>query len=84
MIATKFFGNLARAASHSSTRTAAARDVAPSPAQIAALDTLSQPTLNVPAPFLKAAGMFMHAGATVNGEPWMVWPVAPKSDAERY
>ena len=62
----------------------AALDVALSPAEIAALDKLSQPTLNFPAPFLKAAGMFMHAGATVNGEPSMVWPLAPKSDAERY
>jgi len=62
----------------------AALDVALSPAEIAALDKLSQPTLNFPAPFLKAAGMFMHAGATVNGEPSMVWPLAPKTDAERY
>jgi hypothetical protein len=25
-----------------------------------------------------------HAGATVNGEKSIVWPLAPKSDAERY
>ena len=61
-----------------------ALDVALTPQEVASLDTLSQPTLNFPAPFLKSAGMFMHAGATVNGETSIVWPLAPKSDAERY
>jgi hypothetical protein len=27
---------------------------------------------------------FMHAGATVNGEPSMTFPMVPKTDAERY
>jgi len=61
-----------------------ALDVSLDAAEIASLDTLSRPTLNFPAPFLRVAGMFMHAGATVNGEPSMVWPLAPTSDAERY
>ena len=61
-----------------------ALDVALTPQEVASLDKLSQPTLNFPAPFLKSAGMFMHAGATVNGETSIVWPLAPKSDAERY
>ena len=52
--------------------------------QIAALDTLSEPALNFPANFLKAANGFMHGGATVNGEPSAVWPLMPKSDADRY
>jgi hypothetical protein len=39
--------------------------------------------LNVPANFLKAAGMFAHGGATVNGEKSIAWPLAPKTDAER-
>jgi len=62
----------------------AALDVTLTPEDSAALDTLSQPTLNFPAIFLKAAGMFMHAGATVNGEPSIIWPLSPKTDAERY
>ena len=61
-----------------------ALDVALTPQEVASLDKLSQPTLNFPAPFLKSAGMFMHAGATVNGETSIVWPLAPKADAERY
>ena len=52
--------------------------------EIAALDRLSAPTLNFPANFLKSANMFMHAGATVNGEKSIVWPLLPKTDAERY
>jgi aryl-alcohol dehydrogenase-like predicted oxidoreductase len=52
--------------------------------EIAALDKLSAPTLNFPANFLKSANMFMHAGATVNGEKSIVWPLLPKTDAERY
>ena len=52
--------------------------------EIAALDKLSAPTLNFPANFLKSANMFMHAGATVNGEKSIVWSLLPKTDAERY
>ena len=52
--------------------------------EIGALDKLSAPTLNFPANFLKSAHMFMHAGATVNGEKSIVWPLLPKTDAERY
>jgi aryl-alcohol dehydrogenase-like predicted oxidoreductase len=62
----------------------AALDVTLSPGEIASLDKLSQPALNFPASFLKSAGMFMHGGATVNGEKSIVWPLAPKNDAERY
>jgi aryl-alcohol dehydrogenase-like predicted oxidoreductase len=62
----------------------AALDVRLTPDEIASLDKLSQPALNFPANFLKAAGMFMHAGATVNGERSIVWPLSPKTDAERY
>jgi aryl-alcohol dehydrogenase-like predicted oxidoreductase len=51
---------------------------------VAALDKLSAPTLNFPANFLKSANMFMHAGATVNGEKSIVWPLLPKNDTERY
>jgi aryl-alcohol dehydrogenase-like predicted oxidoreductase len=62
----------------------AALDVTLSHDEIASLAALSQPALNFPANFLKSAGMFMHAGATVNGEKSIVWPLAPKSDADRY
>jgi aryl-alcohol dehydrogenase-like predicted oxidoreductase len=59
-------------------------DVALSPDQRQRLDALSEPTLGFPAPFLKMATMFTHAGATVNGVPSMVWPAIPKNDSERY
>jgi aryl-alcohol dehydrogenase-like predicted oxidoreductase len=51
---------------------------------VAALDEVSQPTLNFPANFLKGAGVFMHGGLSVNGEKAPPFPMAPKSDAERY
>ena len=43
-------------------------------------DKLSRPTLNFPAAFLRSANMFMHAGATVNGEKSIVWPLLGKKD----
>jgi aryl-alcohol dehydrogenase-like predicted oxidoreductase len=54
------------------------------PAQVAALDAVSEPTLNFPAGMLKFVGMFSQGGLTVNGETAPAWPMAPKSDAERY
>jgi aryl-alcohol dehydrogenase-like predicted oxidoreductase len=62
----------------------AALDVALTPGEIASLDKLSAPKLNFPANFLKSANMFMHAGATVNGEKSTVWPLAPKNAGEGY
>src|SRR5262250_3792706 len=62
----------------------AALDVRLDASQSAALDSVSKPTLNFPATFLEFAPSFMHAGATVNGEPSQVPPLMPKSDAERY
>jgi aryl-alcohol dehydrogenase-like predicted oxidoreductase len=62
----------------------AALDVKLDAAQAAALDRVSKPALNFPAGFLAFAPSFMHAGATVNGEPSQVPPQMPKSDAERY
>jgi aryl-alcohol dehydrogenase-like predicted oxidoreductase len=59
-------------------------DVTLTAEEIASLDKLSQPTLNFPAAFLKSANMFMHAGAVVNGETSIVWPLLPKNDTERY
>jgi aryl-alcohol dehydrogenase-like predicted oxidoreductase len=62
----------------------AALDLRLTDAHVAALDKLSAPTLNFPANFIRFATMFMHAGATVNGEPSQIWPLAPRSDADRY
>jgi aryl-alcohol dehydrogenase-like predicted oxidoreductase len=52
--------------------------------QIARLDKLSKPTLGFPMQFLHVASMFSQGGTTVNGEGSTVWPLAPKSDSERY
>jgi aryl-alcohol dehydrogenase-like predicted oxidoreductase len=52
--------------------------------QVARLDKLSKPTLGFPMQFLNVASMFSQGGTTVNGEASTVWPLAPKSDAERY
>ena len=62
----------------------AALDVQLTPDHFAALNKLSEPTLNFPAQFLKMSTMFAHSGATVNGEPSIPWPMGPTSDAERY
>jgi aryl-alcohol dehydrogenase-like predicted oxidoreductase len=62
----------------------AALDISLSADEVARLDKLSKPTLGFPMQFLNVAGMFSQGGTTVNGEPSTVWPLAPKSDAERY
>ena len=53
-------------------------------ADIAALNAVSEPALNFPAPFLRMIPTFAQGGTTVNGTPSMAWPLMPKSDAERY
>ncbi|HVZ21790.1 MAG TPA: aldo/keto reductase [Vicinamibacterales bacterium] len=62
----------------------AALDLTLEPSQVEALNRVSAPALNFPAGFLQFAPSFMHAGATVNGEPSQVPPMMPRSDAERY
>jgi len=62
----------------------AAAGVALTPAQLAALDKVSQPSLNFPAPFFKMIPMFAQGGTTVNGTPSMVWPLAPQPSDKRY
>ena len=52
--------------------------------QVARLDALSKPPLSFPMQFLNVASMFSQGGTTVNGEKSAVWPLAPKTDAERY
>jgi aryl-alcohol dehydrogenase-like predicted oxidoreductase len=61
-----------------------ALEVKLSPAQLAALDEASRPTLDFPAGFLASAPMFMHGGLTVNGVAAPPWPLAPKPGAARY
>jgi aryl-alcohol dehydrogenase-like predicted oxidoreductase len=51
---------------------------------LAALDEASKPALNFPADFVRGSSMFKRGGTTVNGETAPPWPVAPKTDAERY
>lgn len=59
-------------------------DVALSPAQIEALNAVSEPALNFPTGMLKFVTMFTQGGMTVNGVTAPAWPMAPKTDAERY
>ena len=59
-------------------------DVTLDTGQMEALDKVSEPLLAFPMGFLQSASMIMHAGATVNGEASAVWPMAPKSDSERF
>jgi aryl-alcohol dehydrogenase-like predicted oxidoreductase len=61
-----------------------ALEVKLTPEQVAALDQVSQPALNFPADFLQGGPTFMHGGLTVNGVTAPPWPMAPKTDAERY
>jgi len=51
---------------------------------LAALDEASKPALNFPADFVRGSSMFKRGGTTVNGETAPPWPVAPRTDAERY
>jgi aryl-alcohol dehydrogenase-like predicted oxidoreductase len=51
---------------------------------IASLDALSRPVLPFPLGMIAMAAVFMNGGTTVNGESAILWPSAPKNDAERY
>ena len=55
-----------------------------SEADIAALNDISKPTLPFPHDFLQFAGNISQGGTTVNGIASVLWPLAPKSDAERH
>lgn len=59
-------------------------DVALTPAHVAALEAVSEPTLPFPANMLRFVGMFVQGGMTVNGLTAPTWPMAPKGDADRY
>jgi aryl-alcohol dehydrogenase-like predicted oxidoreductase len=62
----------------------AALDVALRDSDVAALDKVSAPTLNFPAPFFRMIPTFAQGGTTVNGTPSVAWPLMPKTDEERY
>jgi aryl-alcohol dehydrogenase-like predicted oxidoreductase len=62
----------------------AALDLRLAAEQLARLDKLSKPTLCFPMQFLNVASTFSQGGTTVNGEKGTLWPLAPKSDEERY
>ena len=59
-------------------------DVRLSAEQVSALNAVSEPALNLPAGMQKFVTMFTHGGMTVNGLAAPAWPLAPKSDQERY
>jgi aryl-alcohol dehydrogenase-like predicted oxidoreductase len=54
------------------------------PQQVAALDEVSKPALNFPAGFLQNAPTFMHGGLSVNGIAPPPFPLAPKTDKDRW
>jgi len=62
----------------------AALDLVLTAEETASLDKLSKPTFGFPMQFMSVATMYSHSGATVNGEKSIAWPLAPKSDDERY
>ena len=59
----------------------AALDVTLSLAHLAALNAVSEPSLNFPGGMLRFVTMFTHGGMTVNGVTAPDWPLAPKADA---
>jgi aryl-alcohol dehydrogenase-like predicted oxidoreductase len=61
----------------------AAIDLRLGPDHLAALNRLSEPTLDFPAQYLKNANTFMNAGTTVNGESSQIWPVVTPSKERR-
>jgi len=62
----------------------AALDLTLREADVAALNRVSEPALNFPAPFFRMIPLFAQGGTTINGTPSVAWPLMPKSDAERY
>jgi aryl-alcohol dehydrogenase-like predicted oxidoreductase len=51
---------------------------------VAALNAVSEPALNFPAPFFRLIPLFSHGGTTINGQSSPPWPLMPKTDSERY
>ena len=51
---------------------------------VAALDAMTEPAFILPAAMLRVIGMFSSGGLTVNGPSAPPWPMAPRTDADRY
>ncbi len=51
---------------------------------VAALNKVSEPSLNFPAPFFRMIPLFAQGGTTVNGTTSVAWPLMPQTDAQRY
>jgi hypothetical protein len=52
--------------------------------QIAKLDALSTPQLNLPAQMLAMGAAIVNGGTTINGKGAPAWPLTPANDDERY
>jgi aryl-alcohol dehydrogenase-like predicted oxidoreductase len=61
-----------------------ALDVELGAAELARLHELSEPRLAFPAEFLARSAPILHGGTTIHGKSAKPWPLAPKSDDERY
>ena len=59
-------------------------DVALSAAQMKRLDEASAPTPIFPQSMLANTGPILQGGTEIDGRPSAVWPLAPKTDAERW
>jgi hypothetical protein len=53
-------------------------------AHASALDELTKPTQNFPAPFLAMAGMIQAGGTTINGEPSVLSPFGVTKVGDHY
>ncbi len=54
------------------------------PEHFAKLDELTRPTMPFPQSFLPGTTPVMQGGTTINGVRSELWPLAPKTDGERY
>ncbi|MGQ0628564.1 MAG: aldo/keto reductase [Phycisphaerales bacterium] len=61
-----------------------ALDVSLMPEHMATLDQLTRPTFHFPFDFLKSMRAVHQGGSHINGEPSDLWPLGPKTDAERH
>jgi hypothetical protein len=59
-------------------------DLTLTPEQVASLNNVSKPVLNLPADFLVNSPSFSHAGATVNDVPSQLAFLVPKDDSFRW
>jgi aryl-alcohol dehydrogenase-like predicted oxidoreductase len=62
----------------------AAADIVLDAGHIEHLDALTKPKLAFPADFIANGAAFFHGGTTINGRAAAPWPMAPKTDGERY